>query len=340
MTAWRTLVATADDEGERLDVVVGRRFADVSRRAARAYGLDGRLFVQGRRAAPSHRVRAGERIELRLRDLADDDDAAASLRLLAITPRFVYALKPAGQHVHRLRPDDPPALADAVARRFAECAGASIDPREGGAVHRLDGPTSGVVAFARDRGSFEHARAGFSAGEIEKVYVAWCRAGPRQPWPPSPRPAAATLDRAAPWRRRPIVGSAVAVVAPLGPTPDRGVGVRADGQPAHTDVWCVGLRRRPTHADALMILRLHTGRRHQARVHLALLGWPILGDTRYGPPISDANAMVAPRLMLHAWRLDLRATVSTERAVTAPWPVALCTAWGRPGPLDRPVSTP
>jgi RluA family pseudouridine synthase len=40
-----------------------------------------------------------------------------------------------------------------------------------------------------------------------------------------------------------------------------------------------------------------TGRTHQIRIHLASIGHPVAGDRRYaGPP--------APRLMLHAWKLE------------------------------------
>jgi RluA family pseudouridine synthase len=40
-----------------------------------------------------------------------------------------------------------------------------------------------------------------------------------------------------------------------------------------------------------------TGRTHQIRIHLASIGHPVAGDRRYGGP-------PAPRLMLHAWKLE------------------------------------
>jgi 23S rRNA-/tRNA-specific pseudouridylate synthase len=42
---------------------------------------------------------------------------------------------------------------------------------------------------------------------------------------------------------------------------------------------------------------IRTGRTHQIRIHLAAAGHPIIGDKRYGGPS-------APRLMLHAWKLE------------------------------------
>lgn len=58
--------------------------------------------------------------------------------------------------------------------------------------------------------------------------------------------------------------------------------------------------------EAVTIVRPHarlveceikTGRTHQIRIHLASVGHPVMGDRRYG-------GVQAPRLMLHAWKLE------------------------------------
>lgn len=49
--------------------------------------------------------------------------------------------------------------------------------------------------------------------------------------------------------------------------------------------------------DGLVECEIKTGRTHQIRIHLASIGHPVLGDRRYGGP-------PAPRLMLHAWKLE------------------------------------
>jgi 23S rRNA pseudouridine1911/1915/1917 synthase len=54
-----------------------------------------------------------------------------------------------------------------------------------------------------------------------------------------------------------------------------------------------------------LVARIHTGRTHQIRVHLAHLGRPVLGDALYGGAPSD-------RLWLHAWRLGLKHPVTGE----------------------------
>jgi 23S rRNA-/tRNA-specific pseudouridylate synthase len=51
------------------------------------------------------------------------------------------------------------------------------------------------------------------------------------------------------------------------------------------------------HGDGLVEAEIKTGRTHQIRIHLASIGHPIRGDRRYG-------GLPAPRLMLHAWKLQ------------------------------------
>ncbi|SFE47517.1 23S rRNA pseudouridine1911/1915/1917 synthase [Nannocystis exedens] len=298
-------VAGPEDDGARADVVLGRRLAGLSRRVARELALAGRLTVDGRRAPPSHRVRAGERLELAAP--AAPAIAVEGPELLAATDAFVYVVKPAGLHTHRLRPDDPPALADRVAVDFPECVAAGLDAREGGAVHRLDRGTSGVVAFARTRAAFVAAREAFAAARVGKCYMAVTTCPFDHVWPPPP-------DL---WLA-PVSATTVEVRAPLGPGFGRDrMAVRRTGQPAHTRVE----PHSPPGPRRLWSLELLTGRRHQARVHLAWLGLPILGDELYGGEPAD-------RLYLHALRLDLSAAIAGELPITAPLPPAFAAALG------------
>ena len=295
------IVVTARDEdaGCRADVVLGARVPGLSRRAARALALAGHLEIDGRPAAPAHRVRSGERLTL---TPPAAPHAAPPLVVLAVSERLVYVDKPAGLHTHRLRPGEPLALADLVAAAFPECAAASEDPREGGAVHRLDRGTSGVVAFARSPAVHAAARAGFAAGVVLKRYLALVTCPEDLVWPP---PA----DR---WCTP--VDDTLELRAPLGPGEQRSrMSVREGGQPSLSVID----RPEPrAGGQARVALELRTGRRHQARVHLAWLGLPIVGDELYG-------GAPAQRLHLHAAQLDLGVFGPGEPAVTAPTPPAL-----------------
>jgi 23S rRNA pseudouridine1911/1915/1917 synthase len=64
-------------------------------------------------------------------------------------------------------------------------------------------------------------------------------------------------------------------------------------------------------AATLLECRLETGRTHQVRVHLAAIGHPVVGDTRYGR--GDALAMKRPFLHAHELAFDHPADGSRRR---------------------------
>lgn len=276
------VVDDPDDDGARADVVLGRRTSGLSRRVARQLALAGHLRIDGRPAPPSARVHLGARLELHA---ARTDDPLPTFDLLLATDDYVFVAKPGGVHTHRLRPSDPPALADAVAARFPDCSTASDDPREQGVLHRLDVETTGVVAFARHPAAWRTGRAAITS-EAHKIYLAITDLSPRR------HPALRPIDEPCPVLAADVQG--FELTAPLGRGPGRGVAIRADGRPAITRLWCIA-----EHDDwGAVALRLLTGRRHQARAHLAHLGAPIRGDARYGSRESGP-------LLLHAARLEL-----------------------------------
>jgi len=329
------VIAANADVGERADVVLARRVPALTRRVARALALRGRLRVDGRPAPPSTRVALGQTLRLLLG--APSAPPPGEPRIVATSDRFVYVDKPSGWHTHRLRPDDPPSVADAVARSHPECASASTDVREGGAIHRLDRDTTGLVAFARTRAAWVEGRAAMGRPTTLKVYVALARAAEGLQWPPpvpwieatTPRTSWPSWPAAAP---RPRVLEAWSITAPLGRGTDRDrVCVRDDGLAAHTIVVPVGRGRDDDDADApvriAFVVRLASGRRHQIRVHLAHLGCPIVGDVHYGPPSrTDAGP-----LLLHCTRLDLSASCPGEPVVDAELPPHLSQALRRAG---------
>jgi 23S rRNA pseudouridine1911/1915/1917 synthase len=75
---------------------------------------------------------------------------------------------------------------------------------------------------------------------------------------------------------------------------------------------------RPLEGDRIEV-EIRTGRTHQIRIHLASVSHPVVGDRRYGGP-------PAPRMMLHAWKLEHEAIGSLEapppadlRGSPVPW---------------------
>jgi len=85
---------------------------------------------------------------------------------------------------------------------------------------------------------------------------------------------------------------------------ERRVSVNPDGKPSHTIFRL--LARWP--GMSLLEAQLKTGRTHQIRVHLAHLGFPILGDEKYGDFALNKNLKREglKRMALHAWRMAFR----------------------------------
>jgi 23S rRNA pseudouridine955/2504/2580 synthase len=72
-----------------------------------------------------------------------------------------------------------------------------------------------------------------------------------------------------------------------------------------------------------------TGRTHQLRVHMALIGHPIIGDGKYGGKAAFLDDMeVAKQVHLHARRLIIPAGAGVKALdITAPLPPHMVHSW-------------
>jgi len=290
--------------GMRVDQFLARVGAAPSVHAARRLIAAGGVSVGGRTPRKGDRVAAGQVVEV---DADADggagaganvvaDESAAALDIVLVDGDLVAINKPAGVSSHPLHAGERGTVANALVARFPECATAGGDPREAGLGHRLDRETSGVLLAARSRPVWERLRAALSSPDCEKTYLAEVRGEP---------PTDGSFDGAIGRRGR--RGARVAI--------DKG----RNPLPAHTD-WQV-LQRRD--GSTLLRARLHSGRAHQVRAHLAAAGYPILGDALYGG--DDVRAWAAGRgvtsLRLHAESVRLQHPVTgAPLFVVAPSP--------------------
>ncbi len=149
-------------------------------------------------------------------------------------------------------------------------------------VHRLDQATSGLLLLALDRHTHRNLSRAFAERRVDKTYLARVQGCPQA---------------RGGWIDHPL--------ARIGTRPPRYglVPVESGGKVALTRWRLLGpaatAGTTPGAAESLLLLKPHTGRSHQLRVHLALLGHPIVGDAIYGDP-------GAGRLLLHATGLRLR----------------------------------
>lgn len=195
--------------------------------------------------------------------------------------------KPAGLIVHG-DGTGAPTLTDAVRALLAARDGAEAAAGLQ-AVQRLDRDTTGIVLFSKVKDVQPALDRMVADRSLEKNYLAI--ACGRIPWGERRLTGAIGRDRHDARRMR------------VSPT----------GKPARTDARVLARRAGQGRVPAcsLVEVRLHTGRRHQIRVHLASEGFPLLGDELYG----SGRAATAFPLMLHAWRLAFEHPVTGERVV-------------------------
>lgn len=213
--------------------------------------------------------------------------AAAPFTVLAEDALLLAVNKPTGVVTHPTYKHPDGTLTDVIFARAA----ARGEPRPW-LLHRLDKETSGVTLFAKRDAARRVAAEQFERHTARKRYLALLH------WP-----VALGED----------VGFDREIDAPLArdPLDRRRVIVAPDGQPARTRYRLLAARA----GYALALAEPVTGRTHQIRAHLASLGAPLVGDALYRPAGATPDDC-APRAMLHAWRLTLRAPGSGE-----PWSV-------------------
>jgi 23S rRNA pseudouridine1911/1915/1917 synthase len=285
-----------DVEG-RLDRAVADALGLGRAAVKRAFQLGG-VRVGGRRARASDPALPGALVALEIEEPAGAPapEPDAPLAVLALGKGFLVVDKPAGVAVHPLVPGEGGTLANAVVARHPECADASPDPREGGAVQRLDLETSGCVLFARDRRAWELLHAQLAGRSVEKAYLALV-AG---------RVAAGGLC-SVPLAQR--GGRSVPVPGELARRSKR-----LRPRPAESR-WEV---ERRFSAHTLLRVWITTGVMHQIRAHMAHLGHPVAGDALYGGAAAALAGL--PRHFLHAARLAFDAPAGGREVVESPLP--------------------
>jgi 23S rRNA pseudouridine1911/1915/1917 synthase len=209
---------------------------------------------------------------------------------------LLAVFKPPGWIVQGARPEQDSlleALREWIRRRDAKPGEAFL-----AVVHRLDGPVSGVVVFAKRTKAASRLSREIREGRFEKRYRAVVEG--------VPSPSSARLVDALTWDD----GARRARVAAPG---------AADSARAELEYSVVEARGQ----RSLLEIRLVTGRKHQIRAQLAHRGWPILGDERYG-----ARGRLAAGIALCSWSVAFRHPVREEEVeVTVPAELDPTPAW-------------
>jgi 23S rRNA pseudouridine1911/1915/1917 synthase len=289
-----------DDAGRRFDQVAAELFGEHSRSRLTEWIRQGGLTLAGRVAKPSERVIGGEavRLDVVVDSVLRDAPEAIELEVLYEDAACLVVNKPPGLTVHPGAGQPSGTLVNALLHRDSSLAAL---PRAG-LVHRLDKDTSGALLIARTLTAHTALAAALLHRDVRREYVAVVR------------------------------GVAIAggtIQEPIGRHPHDRMrkAVREDGRHAVTHYR---VRERMAH-HSVLDLALETGRTHQIRVHLAHVGFPIIGDPLYGGGLKlprGASDQVRDTLRqfrrqaLHAQRLGFMSPDGDrEVAVEAPQPL-------------------
>lgn len=265
-----------ESHGNRLDKALAGLVPEFSRNYLQQLIEAGGVLVKGiKTVKTSVKVKAGDELSIELRPTPQSQAFKPEAMALDIVYEDSYLLvinKPAGLVVHPAPGNWSGTLLNGL---LAHDPQASFLPRAG-IVHRLDKDTSGLMVVARQRQTMDQLVAMIAARTVSREYIAlghgaWQGAKTRQ------------------------------VEAPIGRDPRnrlRMAVVDLDKNSGKTASTVVSLLENSEN-HCLVRCRLHTGRTHQIRVHMAFLGHPLVSDALYG----GALAASLCRQALHACRL-------------------------------------
>lgn len=279
----RNFLVEMEEAGKRIDAFLASKNEDISRMAIQRMIENGNIKVNGNKTKASYKVCEGDNVVLE-----EEVPKETLLKAQDIPIEIIYedndiivVNKPKGMVVHPANGNPDGTLVNslmAICKDSLSGIGGEIRP---GIVHRLDKDTSGILVVAKNDKAHINLSEQIKNHEVRKTYIALVRGIVKE--------NEATINM------------------PIGrsPTDRKKMAVVKNGKEAITHFKV--LERYDNYT--LLQINIETGRTHQIRVHLAKIGYPIIGDEVYS---SGKNEWNIKGQCLHAKSLDFRHPVTNK----------------------------
>ena len=280
-----------DEQGIRIDKIISN-IEDLSRTAIQRMIEEGNISVNGNTVKTSYKVAEGDIITIQKEEPKETDLVPQDIPLNIIYEDndILIINKEKGMVVHPGAGNPDGTLVNAIMAKCKDSLsgiGGKIRP---GVVHRIDKDTSGLVIIAKNDKTHIDISDQIKNREVEKTYLALVRGN--------------------------IKENEAVINMPIGrSTKDRKkMAVDKKGKEALTEFKVLERYDGFTYVE----VKIKTGRTHQIRVHMAEIGYPIVGDEVYS---NGRNPFGIKGQMLHAAKLGFIHPITKEKVVfEAPLP--------------------
>lgn len=288
----KNIVVNENDKGKRLDIYIAENFSELSRTMIKKLIENNNIMVNNKLEKVSYKVQLNDNISIDVPEAKETKLKAQEIPLDIIYEDndIIVVNKPKGMVVHPANGNPDGTLVNAIlaiCKNSLSGIGGELRP---GIVHRLDKDTSGLIIVAKNDKAHINMSEQIKERKVKKTYIALVRGN--------------------------VPEEEATINMPIGrSTKDRKkMAVTKSGKQAITHFKVLKRYSKYT----LLEIKIETGRTHQIRVHMAEIGYPVVGDTVYS---NGKNEFGVEGQMLHAYKLELAHPITNKHMeLIAPLP--------------------
>lgn len=288
----KNVIVNENDKGKRLDIYIAENFNELSRTMIKKLIESNNILVNDKSEKVSYKVQANDNISIDVPEAKETKLKAQEIPLDIIYEDndIIVVNKPKGMVVHPANGNPDGTLVNAIlaiCKNSLSGIGGELRP---GIVHRLDKDTSGLIIVAKNDKAHINMSEQIKERNVKKTYIALVRGN--------------------------VPEEEATINMPIGrSTKDRKkMAVTKNGKQAITHFKVLKRYSKYT----LLEIKIETGRTHQIRVHMAEIGYPVVGDAVYS---NGKNEFGIEGQMLHAYKLEFMHPITNKHMeLTSPLP--------------------